>query len=50
MIRGGYAPVIARLPAAWKNPAYKQARRAGHAIAPLTPAPCPPQAPRRGRR
>jgi len=38
VIRGGYAPVIARLPAAWKNPAYKQARRAGHAVAPLTPA------------
>ena len=41
LIRGGYAPVIARLPAAWKDPAYKRARRAGHAIAPLTPAAAP---------
>jgi len=28
VIRGGYAPVIARLPRAWNNPAYKRARRA----------------------
>ena len=35
VIRGGYAPVIARLPVAWKDPAYRRARRAGHAIAPL---------------
>ncbi len=41
VIRGGYAPVIARLPVAWKDPAYKRARRAGHAIAALTPAPGP---------
>jgi hypothetical protein len=45
VIRGGYAPVIARLGAAWKNPAYKAARRAGTAVAALTPAaeiPAPP--------
>jgi type IV secretory pathway TraG/TraD family ATPase VirD4 len=33
VIRGGYAPVIARLPRAWNNPAYRRARRHG-----LTPA------------
>ena len=27
VIRGGCAPVIARLPRAWKNPAYRRARR-----------------------
>ncbi len=32
IIRGGCAPVIARLPRAWKNPAYRRARR-------LSPAP-----------
>jgi type IV secretory pathway TraG/TraD family ATPase VirD4 len=37
IIRGGYAPVIARLGAAWKDPGYRRARRAGTAIAPLTP-------------
>jgi len=26
VIRGGYAPVIARLPRAWKNPAYRRVR------------------------
>jgi type IV secretory pathway TraG/TraD family ATPase VirD4 len=31
VIRGGYAPVVARLPRAWNNPAYKRARRAGTA-------------------
>ena len=31
VIRGGFAPVIARLPRAWKNPAYRRARRLGHA-------------------
>jgi hypothetical protein len=31
VIRGGCAPVIARLPRAWKNPAYRRARRLGHA-------------------
>ena len=27
VIRGGCAPVIARLPRAWKNPAYRRTRR-----------------------
>jgi hypothetical protein len=27
VIRGGNAPVIARLPRAWRNPAYRRARR-----------------------
>src|SRR6185437_4921897 len=27
VIRGGCAPVIARLPRAWNNPAYRRARR-----------------------
>jgi type IV secretion system protein VirD4 len=31
VIRGGAAPVIARLPRAWKNPAYRRARRPGRA-------------------
>ena len=29
VIRSGCAPVIARLPRAWKNPAYRRARRLG---------------------
>jgi hypothetical protein len=29
VIRGGCAPVIARLPRAWKNPAYRRVRRFG---------------------
>ena len=33
VIRGGCAPVIARLPRAWKNPAYRRARRLGPAPA-----------------
>ena len=33
IIRGGCAPVIARLPRAWKNPAYRRARRLGPARA-----------------
>ena len=37
IIRGGMSPVIARLPMAWNDPAYKRARRSGHAIAVLTP-------------
>jgi type IV secretory pathway TraG/TraD family ATPase VirD4 len=41
VIRGGCAPVIARLPRAWRNPAYKKARRHGQATATLTPAPAP---------
>jgi hypothetical protein len=32
VIRGGYAPVIARLPRAWNNRAYRRARR--HGLAP----------------
>jgi type IV secretion system protein VirD4 len=35
VIRGGCAPVIARLPRAWRNPAYRRARR-------RTPAPAEP--------
>jgi len=27
VIRGGYAPTVARLPRAWRNPAYRRARR-----------------------
>ena len=38
VIRGGAAPVIARLPAAWNDRTYKSARRRGQAIAGLTPA------------
>jgi type IV secretion system protein VirD4 len=36
VIRGGCAPVIARLPRAWRNPAYRRARH--HAPAPTEPA------------
>ena len=35
IIRGGMSPVIARLPMAWNDPAYKAARRSGHATAVL---------------
>jgi type IV secretion system protein VirD4 len=57
VIRGACAPVIARLGAAWKDPAYKAARRAGTAIARLTPvaesaappAPAPQAKPERPR-
>jgi type IV secretion system protein VirD4 len=35
VIRGGYAPVIARLPRAWNNRAYRRARRRG--LAPAFP-------------
>jgi type IV secretion system protein VirD4 len=38
VIRGGCAPVITRLPRAWKNPAYKHARRSGLARVPVAPA------------
>jgi hypothetical protein len=37
VIRGGHAPVIARLPMCWKDPLYRGARRAGQAIAALSP-------------
>ena len=36
--RGGCGPVIARLPRAWKNPAYRRARRLGQAPAELAEA------------
>jgi len=39
IIRGGCAPVIGRLPRAWRNPAYSAARRAHRA--PLSPPPRP---------
>jgi type IV secretory pathway TraG/TraD family ATPase VirD4 len=39
VIRGGCAPVIARLPRAWHNRAHKRARRRGQATAVLAPAP-----------
>ena len=39
VIRGGYAPVIARLPRAWNNPAYRRARR--HGLAPASGYPFP---------
>ena len=32
VIRGGCSPVIARLPRAWNDPAYRRARRRGRAI------------------
>ena len=47
VIRGGCAPVIARLPRAWNNPAYRRARRHGPALPgparqiPLTAEPGP---------
>jgi type IV secretory pathway TraG/TraD family ATPase VirD4 len=37
IIRGGMSPIIARLPMAWNDPAYKTARRSRHATAVLTP-------------
>jgi type IV secretion system protein VirD4 len=37
VIRGSYAPVIAKLPMCWNDRAYRRARRAGQAIAALTP-------------
>ena len=36
VVRGGMSPAIARLPMAWKDPACKHARHAGHATASLT--------------
>jgi type IV secretory pathway TraG/TraD family ATPase VirD4 len=38
VLRGGLAPVIARLPMAWKDRLYKSALRSGTAAATLTPA------------
>ena len=37
VIRGGMAPVVARLPVAWKDRQYKRARRADWAVAAPTP-------------
>ena len=37
VIRGGNAPVIARLPRAWNNPAYRRARRRTRVPAPSRP-------------
>ncbi len=37
VIRGDCAPVIARLPRAWNNPAYRRARRHGHLPQPFAP-------------
>ncbi|MGH3285475.1 MAG: type IV secretory system conjugative DNA transfer family protein [Streptosporangiaceae bacterium] len=44
VVRGGYAPVIARLPRAWKNPAYRRARRLGHTPAEYAARTAPYQA------
>jgi type IV secretory pathway TraG/TraD family ATPase VirD4 len=41
VIRGGCAPVIARLPRVWDDPAYRRARRRGRAAAALRPATAP---------
>jgi type IV secretion system protein VirD4 len=47
VIRGGCAPVIARLPRAWNNPAYRRARRAprpgGACPSPALPATAAPE-------
>jgi type IV secretory pathway TraG/TraD family ATPase VirD4 len=37
VVRGGYSPVIARLPMGWKDPLYRAARHAGQAIADVIP-------------
>jgi len=39
IVRGGYSPVIARLGMAWKDRAYRAARRRGTAVAELAGAP-----------
>jgi len=41
VIRGGYSPVIARLPMGWKDHLYRRARRARRAIATLAAIPEP---------
>jgi len=43
VIRGGCAPVIARLPRAWKNPAYLRARRDGEFPTAAVRAAVPPR-------
>jgi hypothetical protein len=45
LIRGGRAPVLAKLPRAWKDRAYKRARRHGRAVY-QAPAPAVPRATR----
>ena len=45
VIRGGCAPVIAALPRAWRNPAYKAARRRGQVTEIFAPAPAAIAAP-----
>ena len=47
IVRGGYAPVIARLGAAWKDRAYRTARRHADAIAAIPHAAVADQAPAR---
>jgi type IV secretion system protein VirD4 len=39
VIRGSLAPVVVKLPRAWKTRQYRRARRRGLAVAALTPAP-----------
>ncbi len=36
VVRGGLAPVVAKLPAAWRDKAYRAARRRGDAVAALS--------------
>ena len=45
VIRGGYAPVVARLPRAWKNPAYRRVRHEQLLLPPAAPtvADLPPE-------
>ena len=38
VLRGGLSPVVARLPMAWKDRAYKKARRGGWAVCYQAPA------------
>jgi hypothetical protein len=45
VIRGGCAPVITRLPRAWKNPAYRRARRRSRAARRPTEAAAHPSVP-----
>jgi len=41
IIRGGLTPVVAKLPRAWRERAYRRARRHGQHLAVLTPPPPP---------
>ena len=45
VVRLNNRPVIAQLPKAWDDPAYKQARQDGQAVATLAPAPTAPPLP-----